>query len=83
MTDAQETHLARVKDRFNQLVDAKYRSGAREHGGDLLGMPALYLVDNSINEAVDMLVYLLRLRDQLLEVGDRLTNAIRLNSGGL
>ena len=69
MTDAQEKHLARVKDSFCALVDAKYRRGAEEHsqeyGGELLSMPSLRILDHAIEEAIDQVVYLLSLREKM------------------
>ena len=35
MTPSQEAHLARVQERFSQLLDAKYRAGQAENGGYL------------------------------------------------
>ena len=66
MTQAQESHLARVKDRFVALVDAKYRAGAAEHGGELLALPDLTVLDLAVEEAVDQVVYLLSMREKLV-----------------
>ena len=65
MTPTQESHLARVKGEFLSLVDAKYRAGAAEHGGELLALPDLTVLDLAIEEAVDQVVYLLSLRENL------------------
>ncbi len=65
MSPAQEDHLARVKQEFLALVDAKYRAGAREHGGELLEVPDLAILDFAIEEAVDQVVYLLSLKEKL------------------
>ena len=65
MTHAQESHLARVKAEFVSLVDAKYRAGAAEHGGELLALPDLSILDFAIDEAVDQVVYLLSLKEKL------------------
>ena len=65
MTPTQESHLARVKVEFLSLVDAKYRAGAAEHGGELLALPDLTVLDLAIEEAVDQVVYLLSLRENL------------------
>ena len=65
MTRSQESHLARVKGEFVALVDAKYRAGAAEHGGELLALPDLTVLDLAIEEAVDQVVYLLSLREKL------------------
>ena len=65
MTEAQESHLARVKSEFVALVDAKYRAGAAEHCGELLALPDLAILDLAIEEAVDQVVYLLSLKETL------------------
>ena len=68
MTPQQEKHLQSIKTDFSKLVDAKYRAGQEEHGGDLFDKPLLELVDNSIDEAVDQVVYLLTLRNKILSM---------------
>ena len=65
MTRSQESHLARVKGEFVALVDAKYRAGAAEHGGELLALPDLTVLDLAIEEAVDQGIYLLSLKEKL------------------
>ena len=66
MTQAQEAHLARVKAEFIALVDAKYRAGAAEHGGELLALPDLSILNLAIEEAVDQVAYLLSLKEKLV-----------------
>ena len=66
MTQTQEAHLARVKAEFIALVDAKYRAGAAEHGGELLALPDLSILDLAIEEAVDQVAYLLSLKEKLV-----------------
>lgn len=65
MTAPQEDHLSRLKTEFTALVDAKYRKGQKEHGGDLYQKQTHYLLDMAIDEAIDQVVYLLTLREQL------------------
>jgi hypothetical protein len=65
VTNAQEAHLRRIKAEFCQLVDAKYRAGAAEHGGELLDVPALGILDLAIEEAIDQVAYLLSLKEKL------------------
>jgi hypothetical protein len=65
MTPGQEQHLARIKAAFDSAVDAKYRAGQLEHGGDLWDQTALQLVDNAIEEALDQYTFLVTLRDKL------------------
>lgn len=71
LTIKQEQHLQRIKDRFEADVDAKYRSGAREHGGTLLEHDALWLLEEGMKEAVDQYVYLATLREKLLDERQR------------
>ena len=66
MTQPQESHLARVKEEFTTLVDAKYRAGAAEHCGELLALPDLTVLDLAIEEAIDQVVYLLSLKEKLV-----------------
>ena len=66
MTQDQEAHLARVKAEFIALVDAKYRAGAAEHGGELLALPDLSILNLAIEEAVDQVAYLLSLKEKLV-----------------
>lgn len=63
MTDEQEAHLARIKARFLRDVDAKYRKGQAEHGGDLLEKPRL--IDMALEEVLDLAVYLYTLKEVL------------------
>lgn len=68
MTPEQEAHLQHIKDEFCRAVDAKYRNGQREHGGNMWRMPVLSLVQNAMDEAVDQYVYLRTMRDKLIEL---------------
>lgn len=65
MTDEQERHLDDIKDEFISLVDPKYRAGVLEHKGFLGDVPPLKVLDMAIEEAVDQVVYLLTLKQQL------------------
>lgn len=65
MNSAQEAHLARVKTDFALIVDAKYRAGAAEHGGELLALPNSSILDLAIEEAIDQVVYLLSLKEKM------------------
>ena len=69
MTVSQESHLARIKAEFTALVDAKYRQGAVEHSGkqegELLQVPAMKILDYAIDEAIDLVTYLLSLKEKL------------------
>jgi hypothetical protein len=69
MTISQESHLVRIKAEFTTLVDAKYRQGAAEHSGkqegELLQLPALKILDHAIDETIDLVAYLLSLKEKL------------------
>lgn len=65
MTQAHEEHLGKLLEEIMIRVDEKYRIGQIEHGGKLWEKEGL--LDEAINEAVDQLVYLLTLKEQLSE----------------
>jgi hypothetical protein len=66
MTTNQESHLQSVKDQFVREVDAKYRKGAAEHGGNLTDAPTLLLLEWLMEEAVDQYVYACTAKAKLL-----------------
>ena len=51
------------------LHDALPISGAEEHDGDLLDMPAIQLLNEAIEENIDQFVYLTTLRDAIRDHG--------------
>lgn len=63
MTSADKAHLKRVVHQAGDLIIKKYEKGVREHGGHLWEKPGL--LDEAINEAIDQVVYLLTLKEQL------------------
>ena len=63
MTLAQEDHLAEIQEAIAKQVDAKYRVGQAEHGGDL--WERVPLVEDLIEEALDQMTYALTLKSQL------------------
>ncbi len=65
MTGSQEDHLQHIKAAFVAAVDAKYRAGAREHGGRLWEMTPRELVLEAMAEAVDQFTYLSTLLDKM------------------
>lgn len=67
MTAAHEAHLARLKAEFIADLDAKYRAGQDEHGGNLWEKRGM--LAHAIEEAIDQVVYLYTLRDQLAARG--------------
>ncbi len=68
MTQLQEEHLSQLKKDFQYLVDAKYRKGAAEHGGDLQDMSTTWLVDEILNECIDLYVYVRTLKLKLARI---------------
>lgn len=65
-----EQHAERVASEAHSLIVEKYVRGQREHGGELWRKQGI--IDMAIDEAVDQVIYLLTLRDQLrgLRLGD-------------
>lgn len=68
MDAAHEAHLKRILDQFNADLSAKYAAGQREHGGNLWQKGGM--INHAIEEAIDMVVYLYTLKEQM-EEGDR------------
>ena len=66
MTREQEDHLESIKLYFVSKVDVKYRAGQKEHGGNLFDMSAMQMLDCGIDEALDQVVYLVTLRQKLI-----------------
>ena len=62
MDAAQEAHLKRLQDRIAGDLDAKYRAGQLEHGGDLWMKPGM--LEAAIAETLDLCVYLYTLLEQ-------------------
>ena len=58
-----ELHLASIIEKSIDLIDAKYRKGDEQHGGKL--WKKKNLVDKAIDEAIDQLVYLITLKQQI------------------
>ncbi len=65
MTFEQDQHLTKIQTEFSRMVFWKYRQGAKEHGGNLIDMTPLQLLDNAIDECIDQFTYLITLRDKL------------------
>ena len=64
MTPEHEAHLAHLKSEIAKDIDAKYRAGQIEHGGNIWEKPGM--LEHAIEEVLDMAVYLYVLRDQLM-----------------
>lgn len=62
MTDAQESHLARVISKFTKDVTVKYVDGQSRHGGNLFDKSNLPML---LEEVQDMVVYAYTLQDQI------------------
>ena len=60
-----ENHLCRIKTQTLFRLDAKYRAGQKEHGGYLPDVGVMALLDAAIDEAIDQVVYLLTMKEQL------------------
>ena len=58
-----DLHRASIRRRAGRLIDEKYIKGQKEHGGRLWTKPGL--IDMAIDEAVDQVIYLLTLKDQI------------------
>ena len=63
MTTEQNEHLARVKTNFTELATDKYIKGQSQHGGNL--WEKKNLIDMAIDEAIDQVIYLLTLKEQI------------------
>lgn len=70
MTNAQQTHLDEIIFAFEDLVEKKYTAGQKEHGGNLWDKKGL--IDMAIDEAIDQVVYLLTLKQQIEDSGVQL-----------
>jgi hypothetical protein len=66
MNDEQEAHLAGIKSGFCVAVDAKYRKGQAEHGGNLWKKPGM--LPMLTEETLDFVVYARTLEQQLRDV---------------
>lgn len=57
-------HISHIQTEFDVLIEQKYIAGIQEHGGHLWEKP---LDREAVNEAIDMVAYLITLRDQIDE----------------
>jgi hypothetical protein len=62
MTAEHEAHLARIKDKLTKDIDAKYRAGQEEHGGEIWTKPGM--LEHAYAEVLDLAVYILTLMEQ-------------------
>jgi hypothetical protein len=69
MNQDQEDHLDYIKDEMEERYDYKYRAGAEEHSGTLSkDKGVVWMLENSLDEATDLAVYLLTIKQQLEEL---------------
>lgn len=66
MTPEQERHLSEIKGRIADGIDAKYRKGQAEHGGNLWKKPGIFPMLK--DEVRDFVVYADTLEAQLRKV---------------
>lgn len=80
MTPEQEIHLKMIL----KMVGEKYISGAEAHKDTdpLMEMPMVDVVENSLSEAIDQVVYLSDLRDKMVKLRLRL-QAMHIHPSGL
>jgi hypothetical protein len=64
MSPDHEEHLQKIKTEISQLIDSKYRAGQKQHGGSLFHKAGL--LDMAVEEIVDLVVYILTLKQQLI-----------------
>ena len=65
MSVDQEHHLARIKSRMNQLLDAKYRIGQKEHNSNLWQDKIMPMM---LEEIIDLVSYGLTMEEHISEV---------------
>lgn len=67
MTNEAAAHRDSVIAEFERLCTQKYNKGQEEHGGKLWEKKGL--IDMAIDEAIDQVVYLLTLKQQIEDAG--------------
>lgn len=63
MTDKHVNHLKHIQKEFNDRSEHQYIGGQIEHGGNL--WTKKNLIDEALSESIDLVVYLVTLKDQL------------------
>lgn len=58
MTKEQEAHLEQIISAVSSDIDAKYRAGQKEHGGNLWELSEVELLEEAIKEVNDLTAYL-------------------------
>lgn len=67
MYPSPEHHKQVILTRFEEWMVRKYDNGQQEHGGRLWEKPGM--LENAIDEAIDLVVYLFTLQDQIEQLG--------------
>lgn len=62
-------HLIQLQNEFSRKAEIKYLKGVEEHGGNLWDKSVVYLLDEAIAENIDQFIYLMTLREKLVERG--------------
>lgn len=65
MTEEQQNHVKGIAEKFATLMSTKYEKGVKEHGGNLWEVGIHDMVDMALDEAIDQVVYLMTLKEQL------------------
>lgn len=69
MTKEQDEHCDSIMIEATERIRAKYDAGVKEHGGNLWEQDGL--LEESINEVIDLLVYLLTFKQQLKDLSNK------------
>ena len=65
ISNQQREHALAIADRFGQMIVEKYKRGQEVNGGNL--WEKTDLIDKALEEVTDLAIYLLTLRQQLVE----------------
>ncbi len=68
MNQKQEEHIDNIVDWFAEFAWDKYEKGSKEHGGNLFDKAGI--IDMALEEAVDLVIYLFTLKQQIEKVKD-------------
>ena len=73
----QREHALAIADRFGQMIVEKYKRGQEVNGGNL--WEKTDLIDKALEEVTDLAIYLLTLRQQLVESEEDLSDDQQIN----
>lgn len=71
LTPSQMGHAHMISGEFSRLMYDKYEKGAAEHGGNLWDNKPEWLLDQALDEAIDQVVYLLTLKEQMHDLVEK------------